>query len=130
MPGNRYLRMLMAAGVTAGLACQSCETGGHLTEVSVVDRAAAKAADDPLALVVGVDPSGRLTLNQIEVGTTTDTAVLSGKLQAIFEDRRRLSIDATEIRVELAGEVAFDEVSALIASIKLLQPSRITVMTK
>ena len=130
MPSNKYLGMLIAAGVTAGIVCQSCEAGGHPTQVNVIDRAIARRPDDPLALVVGVDTTGKLTLNQIEIGTIADPTVLNENLEAIFEDRRRSAIDQTEILIELTGQVAFDDVSALIASIRLLRPSRITLTTK
>lgn len=130
MSSNTCLGMLIAAGMTAGIAGQSCDASGHRTHVSVVDRATAIKAENPDALVVGIDTNGKLTLNQIDLGTIRDPRVLNEKLEAVFEERRRSSIDQTEILIELSGQVEFDDVTALIASIRPLRPTRIKVMTK
>ena len=130
MPSNRRLRLAVAASLAAGIGFPACDGNGQATQVVMIDRASAKPAADALALVVGVDKSGKLTLNQIEIGTIADPTILSEKLKAIFEDRRRSSIEETEIVIELTGNVAFDDVGRLIASIRPLRPSRISVMTK
>lgn len=130
MPSNRFLELLTAFAVTTGIVCQGCAAGGHSTEVKVIDHATARPADDPLDLVVGIDTTGKLTLNEIEIGTLADLAVLNKKIEAIFEDRRRASIDETEISIEITGPVAFDDVNTLIGSLRSLRPSRITVLTR
>ena len=131
MQGNRYLGMLITVCLTpGGMILQACDTDEQPTQVSIIDRATAVFPYNPEALIVGVDATGKLTLNRIEIGTIADPKVLTEKLEPVFKDRRRSSLGETEILIELTGQVSFDDVSALIASIRPLRPSRIIVMTR
>lgn len=130
MSSNRYLVVTIVIGTMVAIGCQACHGDGPTPQIHVIDRSRAGQPDNPLKLIVGVDANGKLTLNEIEVGTIEHPDVLNEKLEAIFEDRRRFLIEESEIRIELTGQVAFDDVSTLISTIREVRPSRITVTTR
>ena len=120
----------MKAILACCIVMQGCGGAANAPYVSFVDQESVREAKDPLDLVISIDAEGRLTLNQIETGTIGDPGELTEKLRTIFEDRRRSSINEAEVLIEMAGTVAFDDIDALITSLRPLGPSRITVVNR
>ncbi|MBA2380147.1 MAG: hypothetical protein H0V76_11305 [Blastocatellia bacterium] len=60
---------------------------------------------DPLALIVSVNPTGKLMLNRVDVGTIDDADALSQRLATIFSDRKRADINKRDVVVELDGKI-------------------------
>src|SRR5688500_14532685 len=127
---NRRLSLILLILASSGTALHSCKTVARDSHVDFVDRVSADKAEAPLALIVGIDGSGKLTLNQIGTGTISEPSVLVEKLTAILVDRKRSSIYQDEVLIELGGSVAYEDIDALIAVLKQLQPTRITIVTR
>jgi biopolymer transport protein ExbD len=51
------------------------------------EDAAAPPKPNPLTLVVAIDNTGKVRLNNEDMGDTSDTGTLSGKLTQVFKDR-------------------------------------------
>ncbi len=84
-----------------------CGGPAHGPEFVFVDRQeiAESRAADPLALIVSVDPSGKLTLNRVDVGTIDDPQPLAQHLATIFADRKRAEINKRDVTIELNGNI-------------------------
>ena len=102
------------------LAAAGCKSSAKSHEVELVDRNAVFAFDTELhslMLVVSISEDGKLSLNKIETGTISDTAELSEKLKAIFEDRKKAGIDTTEVVIDPQGKVGSEDLEMLIESL-------------
>jgi len=121
---------LIVTIAAASTVLQSCGSAGPEPDIRFVDQAPDSHVVDPLALVVSIDAGGKLTLNQIETGTIANPAVLNEKLRTIIDDRRRSSVYENEVLIEMVGTIAYEDIDALISSLKPLELSRITVAAR
>src|SRR5688572_27945925 len=121
---------LIVTIAAASTVLQSCGSAGPEPDIRFVDQAPDSHVVDPLALVASIDAGGKLTLNQIETGTIANPAVLNEKLRSIIDDRRRSSVYENEVLIEMVGTIAYEDIDALISSLKPLELSRITVAAR
>jgi biopolymer transport protein ExbD len=130
MPDNSK-KILFISIFVLSFSLLDCKSSLKDYPVDFVDRNAVFAfgkKPNPLMLIVGVDENGKLSLNKIETGTIDDTALLSEKLKAIFEDREKTSIEEREVVVDPQGKVKNEDVEKLIENLADVKASPIRVV--
>ncbi len=130
MPDNSK-KILFISIFVLSFSLLDCKSSLKDYPVDFVDRNAVFAfgkKPNPLMLIVGVDENGKLSLNKIETGTIDDTALLSEKLKAIFEDREKTSIKEREVVVDPQGKVKNEDVEKLIENLADVKASPIRVV--
>ncbi|MBV9211501.1 MAG: TonB family protein [Acidobacteria bacterium] len=92
---------------------------------------------NPLALVVTVNESRRVLLNQEDAGTLSDLGALRARLEKIFEQRREnniLRIGTTEVEktviVETSSYLNEEELAKVVGEVKAAGASPVRVMTE
>ena len=121
---------MIIAIAAASTVFQSCGSVGREPDIKFASRTPGPNVVDRSGLVVSINSDGKLALNTIETGTIADPAVLSEKLRAVIDDRRRSSVHENEVLIEMVGPVPYEDIEALIMSLKPLQLSRITVVAR
>jgi hypothetical protein len=113
------------------LSLSGCQSFGRNYPVDFVDRNAVFAFNKepkPLMLVVGITESGKLSLNKIETGTISDAALLSEKLEIIFDDREKAGISEREVVIDPQGNVKNEDLEKLIQSLANAKAAPIRVI--
>lgn len=113
------------------LSISSCQNFGGNYPVDFVDRNAVFAFNQKpkaLILVVGITESGKLSLNKIETGKISDAALLSEKLEIIFNDREKTGISEREVIIDPQGKVKNEDLEKLVKSLADVKASPIRVI--
>ncbi len=108
-----------------------CQNFGENYAIDFVDRSAVFAFNQkpkPLMLVVEIAESGKLSLNKIETGTISDAALLSEKLEIIFDDRENAGISEREVVIDPQGKVKNEDLEKLVKSLADVKASPIRVI--
>lgn len=111
------------------LLLQGCQNSGKYP-VYFVDRNSAFLADqkqNPLRLIVEIKEV-KLSLNKIETGTLDDVSLLSEKLKAVFDDRKRAGIDEREVVIDPQDRIESEKLEKLIECLTKAEAKPILVI--
>lgn len=89
------------------------------SSVKFVDRNSifSSAKPDPLMLIIEIGEDGELRLNASDAGTIADTAFLSQKIMAVFQERQKLSIAERGIVVDPKGNTKEEELERVVQTL-------------
>ena len=117
------IKLISVTAVFVLIGFSACGRSSTESMVTFVDRSTvfasvdASGQTDPLLLLVEIAENGNLSLNKIDVGTTANLDQLSGRLDAIFNDRAQAGIDRRDVLIEMKGEVDGEHFEKLIESL-------------
>lgn len=107
-----------------------CRDSPKIIRVDFIDRNAVSVLNKKpnYFLFVEIDENGRLSLNKIETGTTSDLSNLIEKIELIFEDREKVGISERSIVIDPQGNVKNEDLEKLIESLASMKAAPIQVI--